>query len=530
MKKNFPITGNEVQYPANTNILSTTDTKGIITYINQDFINISGFEESELLGQSHNIVRHPEMPPAAFEDLWKTLKADESWMGIVKNRCKNGDHYWVDAFVTPIIRNGQVVEYQSVRTKPKREYVERAEKVYAQLMTGKVPGKLKSPKFNLSTRLNLAFLLAILPVLLAGPLLKLISWPVAGLGFLVTAILGVGLNLFMIQPMCKAVRHSRQQVTNPIARYIYTGRNDELGDLMLAQKMATSEMSGITGRISDSAQQLTTTSGKLEHNVELNNQGIQHQHSETDQVATAINEMSASIQEVASNAVLTSETVNQADAAAREGKQVVEETVNKIRHLNDEVIKATDIIHDLDDNSDNISTVLDVIKGIAEQTNLLALNAAIEAARAGEQGRGFAVVADEVRTLASRTHDSTSEIQKMIEVLQKSAQDAVAAMGKSRVEATESVEITDKALAALDSITSSMGQISDMSTQIATAVEEQSAVAEEVNRSITSITDVIEVNTETANETMGVSQKMSSLASGLTELVDQFWQKRTKED
>ena len=137
MKVNMPVTGVERDYSEDDVILSTTNTKGQITYVNEDFETISGFEKSELKNQSHNIVRHPDMPPAAFEDLWSTIKANKSWMGIVKNRCKNGDHYWVNAFVTPISRNGKIDEYQSVRTKPNREDVKRAEAIYQRLNNNK---------------------------------------------------------------------------------------------------------------------------------------------------------------------------------------------------------------------------------------------------------------------------------------------------------------------------------------------------------------------------------------------------------
>jgi aerotaxis receptor len=155
MKKNLPITGVEKTFSEDANILSTTDLKGSITYINKDFIDISGFEADELVGFNHNIVRHPEMPPAAFQNLWDTVKEGRSWMGIVKNRCKNGDHYWVDAYVTPIRENGQTVEYQSVRSLAKEEYRARADKLYQQLNQGKVPSTIKPGKLSVTHKLML---------------------------------------------------------------------------------------------------------------------------------------------------------------------------------------------------------------------------------------------------------------------------------------------------------------------------------------------------------------------------------------
>ena len=167
MKKNLPVTEREIPFPDNANILSTTDEKGQITYVNGDFVTISGFEEAELLGGNHNIVRHPEMPAAAFDDLWCTLKRGETWMGIVKNRCKNGDHYWVDAFVTPIFENGRLVEYQSVRGKPNPQYVERAKQVYARINEGKAA--FKSRALSTEHKLVMGVLGALLPfILVAG--------------------------------------------------------------------------------------------------------------------------------------------------------------------------------------------------------------------------------------------------------------------------------------------------------------------------------------------------------------------------
>ena len=136
MKKNLPVTGVEEDYPESINILSTTDPKGMIRYVNDDFIKLSGFNEDELLNHNHNIVRHPDMPPAAFADLWDNIKQEQPWMGIVKNRCKNGNHYWVNAYVSPIIRDGKIVEYQSVRRKPSREQINRADALYGQLNEG----------------------------------------------------------------------------------------------------------------------------------------------------------------------------------------------------------------------------------------------------------------------------------------------------------------------------------------------------------------------------------------------------------
>jgi len=522
MKKNLPVTQKEFEYEDDANIFSTTDLKGAISAVNDDFVRISGFDRSELIGKNHNVVRHPDMPPAAFEDLWNTVKAGRSWMGMVKNRRKDGDHYWVNAFVTPITENGEIVEYQSVRIKPGREEVARAEKVYRYLMQGKQPPFLRRRSLPLPGRLTAGLAVALLP--LAGAALMAGAAPVAVAGGVLGSLaVGAGASWYLLRPLQGLLAEARKVVTNPITQYIYTGRTDEVGELLLALRLGQAELRGVVGRMYDSAEHLSKTSESLSATVVLSTQGVHHQYTETEQVATAINEMSASIQEVAQNAVRTSESAREADTEAHSGKDVVMQTSEVIGGLARELEQAEQVVQRLEEDTANITTVLDVIRGIAEQTNLLALNAAIEAARAGEQGRGFAVVADEVRTLATRTHDSTQEIREMIEKLQEAAHATAGAMSASRAKADESVDSSARAVSSLDAITAAVTSISDMSTQIATAVEEQSNVAEEINQSINTIHEVVEMTAETSQETQQNSDTVERLAAELKKLVGQFW-------
>lgn len=521
MKKNYPVTGVEKDYPEEYNILSTTNPKGIITYTNDDFNTVAGFTLDELLGKNHNVVRHPDMPPAAFADLWETVKAGNTWMGIVKNRCKNGDHYWVDAFVTPIMEDGKIVEFQSVRTKPSREHVERAAKVYAQLNEGKLPRALRLPTLGLKTKLLLGYALALVPLLAIAIEQQVELMPLA-IATLLTLGIGYGALAFWLRPIVKLVETSRKKIHNPLMQYIYTGRTDETGQLQLAMKIQNSEMGAILGRVSDSSLTLSHNAESLAGTVEETNSNIQQQQAETDQVATAVNEMSASIQEVANNASQTAEAATAARNEAETGMQVVSKTGHAIENLAREIEQASEVIEQLRKDSDEITTVLEVIGGIAEQTNLLALNAAIEAARAGEQGRGFAVVADEVRTLASRSQSATQEIREMIDKLQSAAYKAVSVMNASKEKSTESVEQAGHAAKSLQSITDAVNLISDMSAQIATAVEEQSSVADEVSRSITSIRSSAEHTAESSTEMERAARDMSGLATDLRQLIQYF--------
>jgi methyl-accepting chemotaxis protein len=250
--------------------------------------------------------------------------------------------------------------------------------------------------------------------------------------------------------------------------------------------------------------------------------GISQQQTETSQVATAINEMNATVHEVARNAVEAATAAKEADVSFNEGKKVVDTIIEAIGALAEEVDQASRVIHDLEKESDNIGSVLDVIKGIAEQTNLLALNAAIEAARAGEQGRGFAVVADEVRTLAGRTQDSTKEIEEMISRLQSGASKAVHVMEAGKEKSRLGVEHAAAAGKALETINDAVERITGMNTQIANAAEEQSSVTEEINRNITNINHVAEQSTVGAQQIAQASDDLASLAEQLKGMVERF--------
>jgi len=278
----------------------------------------------------------------------------------------------------------------------------------------------------------------------------------------------------------------------------------------------------MVGKISNSVEPVIGVSDSIGALGQEANKGAKIQAHETDQVATAVTEMSAAVNEVANNASVAMNATKEAEEKAEDGQKVVSMTVNSINELAAEVNKASEVIKKLESYSSDIGSVLDVIREIAEQTNLLALNAAIEAARAGEQGRGFAVVADEVRTLAGRTQNSTEEIQKMIQQLQGAASDAVDVMGRGHEKAEISVGNASKAGEALAAITASVATITDMNAQIATSAEEQSKVAEEINRNVVSISAVTDKSVERSEDTMEESRKLVALAKELQSLVNQF--------
>ena len=297
---------------------------------------------------------------------------------------------------------------------------------------------------------------------------------------------------------------------------------DEIGSLVVSFNRFIAKLQGIM----ESVKGVTVSLGGMSHEMQTISDSVDmsvsQQQDETAQVATAITEMAATIAEVAKHANAASTEANDANRHTTTGSQVVQDTVNSMEALSSEVTRVSDVIHRLANESDKIGGVLDVIRGISEQTNLLALNAAIEAARAGEQGRGFAVVADEVRTLASRTQESTLEIQSMIENLQKGTSDAVEAMNQGRERTGESVEQAGKASEALVSIAESIRKISDMNTQIASATEQQSAVAHDIDVKTNSISALAETTRDGTKQAANTSVLLGELATNLQGLVGKY--------
>ncbi len=338
----------------------------------------------------------------------------------------------------------------------------------------------------------------------------------------ISAAFGVIFSWLFATSIVSALRKATVVASGDLTQEIVVTSNDEVGELLTAINGLRHKLLNMLSDISGTTAQLSSASEELSAITAQTSTAIETQHMETEQVATAMSEMTATVQQVAANINQTADATTAASNQTNEGSQVVEKTILQINKLADQVDTSSNTIHQLEQQSEAISAVLVVIKGIAEQTNLLALNAAIEAARAGEQGRGFAVVADEVRTLASRTRESTDEINEMIEKLQSGSREAVAVMEQSREEAQVAVEFAKQTGDALASITQAVSQINEMSTQIASAAVEQGAVSEEINRNIVKINSMSNQTADGAKETAIANQDLARMATKLNELVGQF--------
>ncbi len=343
------------------------------------------------------------------------------------------------------------------------------------------------------------------------------------------AAIAVSLVLFLVMvqrnivmPAQKLAKSLAQMAKGDFSGEIYIHSGDEIGQIASSAQVLQQDIGGMVNQINNSVFKLSEASEEMAHATNQTNQAITQQRGETEQVATAMNEMTATVQEVAQNAQLAADSASQANTDVGTGQQVVNDSINAISQLVQKVDQAADVIQVLENDSQEIGTVLEVIRSIAEQTNLLALNAAIEAARAGEQGRGFAVVADEVRTLASRTQQSTEEIQRMIEKLQSGANEAVEAMNQSRSQADTTRDTAAKAGAVLSTITEAVSSINDMNTLIASASEEQNAVANEINQSIVNIAQVSETTAETSAQTAATSENLRAVSEELKQVASRL--------
>ena len=516
MRTNLPVTNIEYVLKDSETIVSKTDLKGKITYVNQDFINISGFAEEELLGAPQNIVRHPDMPAEAFEDFWRTIKSGKAWTGVVKNRCKNGNHYWVEANAAPMLDNGQIVGYTSIRIKPTREQVQAAEEAYRQIKSGDktleirdgqavrrsifsrfgmlASMSLKAKILSSSTLLSLLFIADIIASLGSGDVSNGAGEAISIAGLLLATVSGFLLYRSIVMPLERAQRDLERMSAGDLTGKIESAGNDEISKVLQALRVLQTNVKLLVGQIKETtdlvangAQEIATGNADLSARTES-------QASALEETASSMEELTSTVKQNADNARQANQLVLSTSDIAVKGGQAVGQVVATMGSIKDSSRKIVDIIG--------------VIDSIAFQTNILALNAAVEAARAGEQGRGFAVVASEVRSLAQRSAEAAKEIKTLI--------------GDSVEKVDTGSKLVDDAGQTMNEIVTSVQQVTNYVSDISAASGEQSSGIEQVNQAVMQMDEVTQQNAALVEQAAAAAESLQEQAVKLASLVNSF--------
>ncbi|WP_416410454.1 methyl-accepting chemotaxis protein [Pantoea sp. App145] len=509
MRNNQPITQREYVFDDHATLMSTTDLNSYITYANDAFIEVSGFTPEEVNGQPHNMVRHPDMPPEAFADMWATLKQGEPWTALVKNRRKNGDHYWVRANAIPVVRAGQVQGYMSVRTKPTPEEIRQSEALYRDFREGRSKGRrfhkglivgrfsalLKTLPLRWRIRSPLA---ALLPLSVLG--VWLLGLPPLALGYfsggmaLLLLLASLWLEQQISRPMERICHQALSVATGASHKVEQMDRVDEIGvtlraigQLGLMFRWLVDDVSGQAINVLGASDAIARSNDELSRRTEQAAANVQ-------QTAATMNEMTATVKSNTETASEVNDLSANTSQAAVQGGKVMQEMVG--------------MMAEIADSAKRIANITSVIDGIAFQTNILALNAAVEAARAGEQGKGFAVVAGEVRNLAQRSATAASEIKKLVET------------SASRVQSGSSH--ADAAGRTMQDIVEQVQHVTALIAQISAATAEQSVALSEVSGAVEDLDDITHQNAARVQEGAEASERMARQANRLVEAISVF--------
>ena len=518
MEKQTPVVNREYVLSDSETILSKTDPKGNFIYVNLDCLRITGYSEQELLGKHQSIMRHPDMPKAISEDFWKTLSAGKTWVGIMKNRAKNGNFYWVETNAAPILENGKVIGYISIRVKPTRDQIKAADLAYRALNNGVTNIEIRQGKaverslferFNLFKKLSLKArlfgsggLLAALSLLSSA-----LSWHApasaamapwaAGVALLCAALSLAFIPLWwraIVLPLQLARRDIERMSGGDLSGKIDADGCDELASVMQALRILQTSVKLLVGQIKEAADLVNHGADQIATgNADLSAR-TESQASSLEQTASSMEQLTSTVKQNANNAREANQLVLMTSTIAVKGGAAVGQVVQTMGLIRDSSRKIVDIIG--------------VIDGIAFQTNILALNAAVEAARAGEQGRGFAVVANEVRNLAQRSAGAAKEIKTLI--------------GDSVEKVNIGSKLVDDAGHTMEEIVTSVKRAAGIMSEITVASHEQSAGIEQVNQAIIQIDQVTQQNAALVEQAATAAESMQEQAVKLAQLLSAF--------
>jgi len=571
MRNNQPVTQKELAFPKGRVIISHTDPKGRITEVNDAFVTISGYSKEELIGQPHNLLRHPDMPTEAFRDMWVTIRAGRPWSAFVKNRCKNGDHYWVRANVTPLPDGSG---FMSVRTEASRSEIQAAEALYAEMQ--KKPIRLEAGRVvrsglfgwieektrwvKLIHRIWAAGLITVI-LLMTGAILALnsqqtlidelqavtsstvqtlpkaeiettIKKATLGHSFSVTVLIAglvIGLILFTL-----TLRYLRQTLlrtqgmihdmaaSGDLSQPLAISHYDELGNILVQVAIMRNKIHEMVGDLVDRIEGVGPAASIMNSTVDNAAKLANNQSKSASAMASAIEELSVSVDQVRDHANESRNLSEHSSQLASEGGAIIMHAADEMKAIAAAVQTAVAAVRALEGHSAKISSIVQVIRDIADQTNLLALNAAIEAARAGESGRGFAVVADEVRKLAERTSSSTLEIAEMVAMIQSGTTHVAQSMEEGANRVSQGVDLAHEAGNAVSNIQTSISSSKTTINGIFDALKEQATATHEIAQRVEEIAQGAEHGAISSTEAATSARSLHSLAHDLGEVAHRF--------